>query len=310
MSRSLPLVLALLVLSARAGLAVDPTPSDTAAPSPTPSDTPTATSTPTAAIRLRLTVGAVPPGSTALLAIALEDPEGRVSGVTFDVLVPALVFDAVSFARSCALDVRVLQHGVSATAVRDPPSPQDYERVRVVVSEQSTPGMAIGSGPLVACAAPVRHTAPPGSFEIGLDRLFAADVNGTLLLGVGAEPGTLVVDPAVPSTTPTATPTATVTATATRLASPSATPPPTRTVTPTGSPSATPPLTATSPPRCAGDCNGDGSIAINELVQGVAIAIGIQPATTCAAMDTSGDGVVAINELVAAVTNALRGCGG
>jgi hypothetical protein len=58
---------------------------------------------------------------------------------------------------------------------------------------------------------------------------------------------------------------------------------------------------------CAGDCNGDGAVVVNELVLGVNVALGNQPASACAACDSNGDGTVAINELVAGVSNALSG---
>ena len=70
---------------------------------------------------------------------------------------------------------------------------------------------------------------------------------------------------------------------------------------------ATPTPTATPPPACAGDCNGDGTVAINELILGVNIALGA-PAAGCPPIDANGDGEVAINELIAAVGRALSGC--
>ncbi len=60
--------------------------------------------------------------------------------------------------------------------------------------------------------------------------------------------------------------------------------------------------------QCAGDCNGDGSVAINELIVGVNIALGSQAVSTCAAFDGNGDGSVSIAELILAVNNALGGC--
>ena len=59
---------------------------------------------------------------------------------------------------------------------------------------------------------------------------------------------------------------------------------------------------------CAGDCNGDGAVAINELITGVNIALGSAQVTSCPSFDGNGDGNVAINELIAAVNNALNGC--
>jgi len=69
----------------------------------------------------------------------------------------------------------------------------------------------------------------------------------------------------------------------------------------------TPTPTATPAPACAGDCNGDGVVAINELILGVNIALGA-PVAGCPAIDANGDGAVAINELIAAVGRALSGC--
>ena len=55
-------------------------------------------------------------------------------------------------------------------------------------------------------------------------------------------------------------------------------------------PSPTP--TATPPPACVGDCNGNGTVTVNELIVGVNIALGNQPASTCPAFDVNGSGTV------------------
>ena len=65
----------------------------------------------------------------------------------------------------------------------------------------------------------------------------------------------------------------------------------------------------TPPATCAGDCNGDGTVAINELITGVNIALGSAALTSCPAFDADDNGSVAINELIAAVNAALNGCG-
>ncbi len=68
--------------------------------------------------------------------------------------------------------------------------------------------------------------------------------------------------------------------------------------------------TAVSTPLrpCVGDCNGDGVISIDELVRGVAIALGRQPRDHCPASDRDQNGTVSVDELVAAVASALAGC--
>ncbi len=59
---------------------------------------------------------------------------------------------------------------------------------------------------------------------------------------------------------------------------------------------------------CAGDCDGDGTVTIDELVGGVALALADTSAATCPALDTTGDDRVTIAELIAAVAAALNGC--
>lgn len=76
----------------------------------------------------------------------------------------------------------------------------------------------------------------------------------------------------------------------------------------TPSPSPTPTATPTGGAHCAGDCDGNGAVGINELVLGVNIALGNETVDRCPGFDTSGDGQVGISELIAAVNNALGGC--
>jgi hypothetical protein len=62
------------------------------------------------------------------------------------------------------------------------------------------------------------------------------------------------------------------------------------------------------PAMCAGDCNGNGAVSIDELVRAVRIALGDDVAGSCLAVDTDGSDEVEINELIAAVGRALGGC--
>jgi hypothetical protein len=63
-----------------------------------------------------------------------------------------------------------------------------------------------------------------------------------------------------------------------------------------------------TPLPCAGDCNGNGSVTVNELVAGVNIALGSAAVAVCTACDTDRDGSVSVSELIAAVRRALDGC--
>jgi hypothetical protein len=60
---------------------------------------------------------------------------------------------------------------------------------------------------------------------------------------------------------------------------------------------------------CAGDCNGNGAVAVNELITGVNIVLGRAQLSACPSMDVNENGTVTINELIAAVAASLGGCG-
>lgn len=61
---------------------------------------------------------------------------------------------------------------------------------------------------------------------------------------------------------------------------------------------------------CPGDCDGNGTVSVNELILGVNILLGRADAAQCPAVDVDGNGTVAVNELITAVNSALDGCGG
>ncbi len=60
--------------------------------------------------------------------------------------------------------------------------------------------------------------------------------------------------------------------------------------------------------QCTGDCNGDGQVAINELIRGVNIALDRATTESCPAFDSDGNSAITIAELVAAVGFNLEGC--
>lgn len=61
---------------------------------------------------------------------------------------------------------------------------------------------------------------------------------------------------------------------------------------------------------CVGDCNGDRTVAVNELVSGVGTTLGETTVDTCPAIECNSSGLgILINCMVVAVNNALNGCG-
>jgi hypothetical protein len=84
---------------------------------------------------------------------------------------------------------------------------------------------------------------------------------------------------------------------------------PTPTSPPRPTPTRTPKPTLTpTPSACRGDCNGDGSVTIDELIRSVNIALGTQPLSSCRTADVNGDQRVTVDEIVAAVNAARNGC--
>jgi hypothetical protein len=62
------------------------------------------------------------------------------------------------------------------------------------------------------------------------------------------------------------------------------------------------------PIGCLGDCNGNGTVAIEEILTLVNIALDRAPVGTCEDADANVDGMVTIDEILAAVHNTLAGC--
>jgi hypothetical protein len=75
----------------------------------------------------------------------------------------------------------------------------------------------------------------------------------------------------------------------------------------TPTPTSTPVPTAT-PVLCVGDCNGDTSVTVDELLAMVNIALSSAGTSDCPPGDTNGDGQITVDEILAAVNNALNGC--
>jgi hypothetical protein len=59
---------------------------------------------------------------------------------------------------------------------------------------------------------------------------------------------------------------------------------------------------------CAGDCDNDGTVTVDELIAAVNIALDQSTTAACPNADTSANGSVTIDELLIVVGNALHGC--
>jgi len=59
---------------------------------------------------------------------------------------------------------------------------------------------------------------------------------------------------------------------------------------------------------CNADCNGDGVVAVNDVITAINIVLGQAPLSGCLTADTNGDEALTINEILAAVNELLSGC--
>lgn len=59
---------------------------------------------------------------------------------------------------------------------------------------------------------------------------------------------------------------------------------------------------------CAGDCDADAAVGIDELMIAVGVALDLHPLAACANLDLDRDGAAGVPELVRAVRAALDGC--
>ncbi|HEX7410270.1 MAG TPA: hypothetical protein VF515_21830 [Candidatus Binatia bacterium] len=62
------------------------------------------------------------------------------------------------------------------------------------------------------------------------------------------------------------------------------------------------------PSTCVGDCDGNGSVTVDEILTMVNIVLGDAPLLNCEAADANHDGQVTVDKIFTAVNNALNGC--
>jgi hypothetical protein len=62
------------------------------------------------------------------------------------------------------------------------------------------------------------------------------------------------------------------------------------------------------PPSCPADCNGNGTVEVNEVITAIRIALGESDLGVCPAADLNRDVGITIDEILAAVRALLEGC--
>lgn len=187
----------------------------------------------------------------------------------------------------------------------------DCDRVIAYVDASDTGEQLPSLSSLYTCQIGIDTDASLGFHTIMVLAPSATDETGSPFVTT-AFPGSVRVLPLAtetPTPTPTSTPTATETPTATSPPTATQTSDATPTVTfaidtPTEEPTPTPTLVVSS---CLGDCDGDGTVDISELVLSAGIALGTLSPEACTMSDGFGTELT-IDELVRAVRNAIEGC--
>jgi hypothetical protein len=130
----------------------------------------------------------------------------------------------------------------------------------------------------------------------------SATVASTMSGTAAPSPTATVAETVTTTDTPTPTPATSQAPTNT----PTDTPPSTETSTPAGEAT----LTPTPTPRlCAGDCNTDGTVTVDDLLTLVNVARGALDPGACMPGDANNDHQITVDDILTAVRNALSGCG-
>jgi hypothetical protein len=61
-------------------------------------------------------------------------------------------------------------------------------------------------------------------------------------------------------------------------------------------------------PPCAGDCDRDGQVTVDELVAAINVALGLDDLSVCTAAHTDAGEGISVDELVSAAENSIHGC--
>ncbi|MDX2171429.1 MAG: hypothetical protein SF182_30470 [Deltaproteobacteria bacterium] len=296
------------------------TPSSSATPTPsaTPTRTVTATRTPTAS------PSPTPPATGTASATPTRTPTPSATGTRTGTATRSATASSTSTSSASATRTATTTPSAADTATRTAtasPSPSS-----------SPTRTATSTAPATATDTPTRTATASAPPTVTASHSATAEPSPTATRTASptatSEPSATVSATGTATHTTTAAPTDTATATRTASSSPTVTPPPTATASSTATASHTATVEATASPTpvatdtmpldtptaeptavaCAGDCNGDGAVTVNELVSAVGYALDGRPPLTCEAVDTNRNGQVTVDELVRAVSAALDGC--
>jgi hypothetical protein len=247
----------------------------TSTPSPTDAGATTGTPTPTTTlppVHIAVSSPIASAGDSVEVVVSLITSGREVAATANDIL-----FDTAALSvdpASCQINPTIGKRLVASL----PPMPGT---LRIFIQGETNVN-PIPDGPLCSCTFAVAPSAALGLHVLQVARPIAVNPDGAELPVLGDDGSVEVVVPP-----PTATPTPTVTATEI----------------PTSSPTAS----ATANP-CPSDCNGSGSVTIEDITVLVDTALGNAGDTVCGDADRNRDGAIRVDEILAAINLAIIGC--
>jgi len=241
-----------------------------------------------ALLALRVASAVAAPGGTVDIDVTLETDRDDVAGLD-----NRLTWASPLLLRDCIADPGVQR--LTSFDFR----PQDCETsqctsMRAIVLAFGS--MLADGAVLYRCKVDIAAGAQGGEYSVACAEAVGATASAEEL---PADCLSGVIEVVAPTPTPTSTPTATPTPSPSASATAS---------TPAATTTAVATATPTDVPLCAGDCDGDGRVGIDEIVTAVRIALGLASPDRCVAVDGNGDATVVVAELIRSIGNALDGC--
>ncbi len=221
------------------------------------------------------------PGATVDFSLRLRSEGHSVSALQFElVLQETFTVAAGSGGQpACRVDPEIAKPASLFAFVPpdcDPHRVGDCQAVRALVFELGEQQPIPDGARVATCSLQVQLSASPGRVAVALRDVVASSPEGQRLPQARTLDGELEIVVA---------------------------PSPTASLSPSPLPSPTP----TPTPSCRGDCNGDGSVTIDELLLLVLDALSGR-ADRCRAGDHDRSGTVTIEEIIRAIGSALEGC--
>lgn len=261
-----------------------------------------------AAVHINIGSAQSGPGETVSVTVSLSAGGASVAATAND-----MTFDRTSLSldpSACRINATIAKSLLVSTL------PSGAVRIFVQAKTDNTP---IPDGPLYTCPIAIASSALPGKkYPLRNSNQNAFSPTGAELSRVGGADGSVTVSLVLlptPTRTGSPRPTSTPvppTATATRTPAPVCTPPACRPsevfFCPEQCPGGCGTQCATPTPTisCLGDCNLDGTVAINELLLLINITLGNVGFSGCSA--GVGGSAVTIDTLLSAVNGAVQGC--